>query len=117
MQALKQNMSDNSAHVESKLVSIVAIGDLLMQCQTRCQAYFPELMGCFERASIFSLETSVNEDDQPLRVKFSESLIDSYNSLLHGLPAPTSQSDLHEFATQIYYYVSSLVNQCTMNFS
>ena len=110
-----QNLRDNSAHAESKLVSIVAIGDLLMQC--RCQAYLPELMGCFERASIFSLDTSVNEDDQPLRVKYSESLIDSYNSLLHGLPEPTSQSDLHEFATQIYYYVSSLVNQCTMNFS
>jgi hypothetical protein len=115
MEALMQNLRDNSAHVESKLVSIVAIGDLLMQC--RCQAYLPELMVCFERASILSLDTSVNEDDQKLRVKFSESLIDSYNSLLHGLPTPTSQSDLHEFATQIYYYVSSLVNQCTMNFS
>lgn len=43
--------------------------------------------------------------------------MEGYNSMLHGFPTLTSSNDSHEFPTQIFYYVSTLINLQGVTFS
>lgn len=49
--------------------------------------------------------------------KLRESLVEGYTSMLHGFPAPSSASDQYEFPTQIYFYITTMVQNASLTFS
>ena len=58
---LLKNLQDPDMPTESKLLAIIAVGDLLLCCD--CSQYLSSIMQIFESAAEISLQTSCNEDE------------------------------------------------------
>lgn len=90
--ALLKNLKSVEMSIDSKLVAIVALGDLLMTARDKCSAYTAEVMEVIKSASDMSLQQSVDEDELQTFVKLRESLCEAYTAILHGLPESDSNN-------------------------
>lgn len=72
-------------HLDTKLVAIIAIGDLVLACGPAFVPHIPNAIKSFELASKMSLAKSADEEENQVYEKLRIALLDGYISILHGL--------------------------------
>lgn len=100
------NLMNSEMNTESKVLAIIAVGELLMNSGAACSKFISGIMDTFFQASQMSINTPTNEEEQVIFSNLRESLIESYITIIHGLNSNDSQ-DI--FGLQIVKYLKQLI--------
>lgn len=83
LEALLSNLNNSEVNIESKLVCIVAIGDLIMAAGISSDKLH-QVATAFEQAASLSLSTGQSTEEEEIHQKLREALIEAYISVVHS---------------------------------
>jgi len=107
IKGLMHVLEDQQCDTASKLVAMIAIGDLCLVCEWHFNKYLPDVMKALKSACTASLNAKSNDEEQEkLFTQLRIALTECYISVLHGMNVEqegvSGSTGIHEHALTMH---------------